>query len=191
MIAELKSYADSHPSPPDRDAILDCAAYLESIHQLFKLGAISEDKIRSIYSSPMQNMVAGLAFLKTWYQKVHQTNNFCSAYEKMRAFLSSDTFDAVRFVVYGFKMLVANFFAKFPNDYLIPKRLTGSPVESIFSSLRYYSAGQLTSINYDCTLLRLSNMQQTHLQNVKRKSQHGDDAEYRNQQISFKKVRKN
>lgn len=190
MIAELKSYADSRPSPPDREAIFDCAAYLESLHQLFKLGAISEDKVRSLYSSPMQNMVAGLAFLQDWYQRVHQAKNFNSSYEKMRAFLSSDTFDAVRFVVYGFKMFAANFFFKFPTDYLIPKRFTGSPVESIFSALRFYSAGQITSINYDCTLLRLTNMQQARLQNLKRKNLIGDDAEYRNQQVHFKRLKK-
>ncbi len=55
----------------------------------------------------------------------------------------------------GFTSLCEDFLARHPNCFIAPIRVNGSAVESIFSSLKYVSGGNLSSINYASSLSSL------------------------------------
>ena len=53
---------------------------------------------------------------------------------------------------HGFKGLCEGFLAQHPEYYIGPVRITGSAIETVFSSLKYISGGNLSSINYSSSL---------------------------------------
>ena len=66
------------------------------------------------------------------------------------------TWDLLRLMYYGFSELCHEFFDRFPGHYLIPLRINGSGLETIFSQLRFSTAGNLTSCNYGYALSSLT-----------------------------------
>ena len=52
----------------------------------------------------------------------------------------------------GFTGLCQDFIAEHPGYFVIPVRITGSAIESVFSCLKNISGGNLTSINYTTSL---------------------------------------
>ena len=49
---------------------------------------------------------------------------------------------------HGFEGLCEDFLAQHPKYYIVPVRISGSAIETVFSSLKYISGGNLSSINY-------------------------------------------
>jgi hypothetical protein len=58
-------------------------------------------------------------------------------------------------MVHGFTGLCLDFLRKNPDHFVVPVRVTGSVIESLFSNLKYVSGGQLSSINYSTSLSAL------------------------------------
>ena len=56
---------------------------------------------------------------------------------------------------HGFKGLCEDFLAQYPEYYIVPVRISGSAIETVFSSLKYISGGNLSSINYASSLSAL------------------------------------
>ena len=50
--------------------------------------------------------------------------------------------------MFGFEALCEDFFKHFPNHFISPLRLSGSAVESLFSQLKFTTAGKLDAVNY-------------------------------------------
>ena len=55
----------------------------------------------------------------------------------------------MRIMVYGFAGLCDDFFTKYnDNFFIMPKRLNGSAIETLFSQFKYLTGGKLSSTNY-------------------------------------------
>jgi hypothetical protein len=191
MISELRNCAAPKPParpPDDAQATLDCADYLEAMNCMFQKGALSRLPVGSSFAPPMKQMDAAMHFIRNWYLKVHEKNAFSNRLLQRRAFWAQETFDSFRYVYFGLRTFVARFTQTFPGYYLILHRFTGSPVESVFSALRYYSANNLTSINYEATLQRVRCISNARLKPGKRK--HNDEfGSHLNQPLNFKDCR--
>lgn len=187
MIAELKCYASpvgTATPPSDQCAVEACISYLQAMQNMFQLGALSELPIGSPSAPPMRNMEKSMKYVKQWYFEVHKKGAFSKRIDQCRAFWSMDTFDNFRYLYYGIRKLVQTFLNRFPGYYLVLHRLTGSAVESLFSGLRHYSSGDLTSVNYGPLLGRIRNIQDTRLISRKRRRD-----EYLNTTLAIKKPR--
>ena len=62
----------------------------------------------------------------------------------------------------GFKGLCETFVTEHPGYYIIPVRVTGSAIETVFSSLKYISGSNLSSINYAASLSALVTQRETY-----------------------------
>ena len=59
--------------------------------------------------------------------------------------------------MYGFQQFVTDFLKDCPDYYVVPLKMNGSAVETLFSQFKFESDGKLTSVNYStarkCVLL--------------------------------------
>lgn len=65
------------------------------------------------------------------------------------------TWDLLLIMYHGFKGLSEDFIKDHPHHFISPVRINGSAIESIFSSLKYISGGNLSSVNYATSLSSL------------------------------------
>ena len=56
---------------------------------------------------------------------------------------------------YGFKGFCQEFTAKHERYYVVPVRINGSAVESLFSRFKYDAGGNLSATNYESAISRL------------------------------------
>ena len=56
---------------------------------------------------------------------------------------------------YGFKGLCDDFLTRNVGYIIVPIRISGSAIESVFSCLKYISGGNLSSVNYSSSLSAL------------------------------------
>ena len=56
---------------------------------------------------------------------------------------------------YGFKGLCGNFPAEGDQYYIVPVRINGSAIESLFSRFKYDAGGNLSATNYESAISRL------------------------------------
>lgn len=61
----------------------------------------------------------------------------------------------------GFKGLCETFVIEHPGYYIVPVRITGSAIETVFSSLKYISGSNPSSINYSSSLSALATQRET------------------------------
>lgn len=152
---------------------------VEACADFFDNGCLSKKRINSLQSEPMQFMHRGFQFFTNWYARFSKLKDFKPESSREKRFLSWQTFDTLRLDFYGYKALVEQFIRLHPNYYVLPNRITGSPIESLFSELRYRSSGQLTSPVFSPTLKMIATGKATHY--GKRKSRR--DFDYRNQTL--------
>ena len=62
------------------------------------------------------------------------------------------TWDLLQIMYRGFTGLCQHFLNNHPGYFISPLRINGSAVETIFSSLKFISGGNLSSINYPTSL---------------------------------------
>lgn len=62
---------------------------------------------------------------------------------------------------HGFSGLCEYFVTRYPGYFISPIRVNGSAVESLFSSLKYISGGNLSSVNYSSSLTALTTQRET------------------------------
>lgn len=65
-----------------------------------------------------------------------------------RPFLSWQTWDLLRVMVYGFKGFCEDFLCRNPGYTIYPVRLNGSAIETFFSQLKHTAGGHLSGVNY-------------------------------------------
>ena len=56
--------------------------------------------------------------------------------------------DNLRIDVFGFNLLCKDFFSPYPGYYVVPLRVSGSAVETLFAQYKYLSGNKLDSVNY-------------------------------------------
>ena len=56
--------------------------------------------------------------------------------------------DNLRIDVSGFKLLCKDFLSRYPGYYIVPLRVSGSAVETLFAQYKYLSGNKLDSVNY-------------------------------------------
>ena len=67
----------------------------------------------------------------------------------------------------GFKGLCEDFLLDHPGYYIVPVRISGSAIESVFSCLKYIAGGNLLSVNYASSLSALVTQNSTSTCNSK------------------------
>jgi hypothetical protein len=149
------------------------------VRRLFEGGAYLRLYGNSLQSEPMQFMDRGFQFFANWYTRFSKLKDFKPESSREKRFLSWQTFDTLRLDYYGYKALVEQFVRLHPNYYILPNRITGSPIESLFSELRYRSSGQLTAPMFSPTLKMIASGKATYY--GKRKSRR--DFDYTNQTL--------
>ena len=65
------------------------------------------------------------------------------------------TWDLTRLMVYGFTEFADDFFGRYPNYYIWPRRINGSALETIFGQLKFSMGGHLSAVNYPAALASL------------------------------------
>lgn len=66
------------------------------------------------------------------------------------------TWDLLRLMYYGFTEFCKCFFERFPGYHIVPLRINGSAIETIFSQLRFSTSGNLSGSNYGYALSSLT-----------------------------------
>ena len=56
--------------------------------------------------------------------------------------------DLLKIDVYGFRAFTKWFFKSYPTYFIVPLRLSGSAIESLFSQYKHNAGGKLDSVNY-------------------------------------------
>ena len=83
---------------------------------------------------------------------------------------------------FGFVGLCEEFTTAYPGYYIVPVRINGSAIESLFSSLKYDTSGQLSAANYMAALAAIQTTKA-----VKHASTSGETS-YRGQDISIQQA---
>ena len=65
------------------------------------------------------------------------------------------TWDLLRLMYYGFKQLCDSFTRQHGQYYVVPVRINGSVIESLFSRFKYDAGGNLSATNYESAISRL------------------------------------
>ena len=176
VLAEMKE----HLSTNDNDSHLcNTIQYLEACNKLFENGFLSHHKITLRDRSVIESLDEGFWFFIGWCDDAI-LNNVVIERNDQKQFLSWQTWDLMRLTYYGFKDFVDSFFTRHATDhhYIIPVRLNGSAVETLFSQLKYSAGGHLSSTNYASARSSLLVKRQVRGHNVK-------DKEYRNIELNI------
>ena len=64
------------------------------------------------------------------------------------------TWDLLRLMYYGFKGLCRTFTGQHDQQYVVPVRINGSAIESLFSRFKYDAGGNLSATNYESAISR-------------------------------------
>ena len=147
VISEIKEFIQTNPN--DKCSLELTVQYLQACNKMFENGILSHTAIKSADSVVLHNIDEGFHFFMGWCDDaVLQHINIFS--NKVTQFLAWQTWDLTRLMVYGFKWFIRDFFQRHPNThhYIIPVRLNGNAVETLFSQLKYSAGGQLSATNY-------------------------------------------
>jgi hypothetical protein len=131
-------------------------AYLKACNSLFENGILSSVPVNSPSSHVLSNIEEGFQFFQNWKSEIAKADesfNYRNPIQK--SFLAWQTWDLLQIMVHGFTGLCLDFLRKNPDHFVVPVRVTGSVIESLFSNLKYVSGGQLSSINYSTSLSAL------------------------------------
>ena len=66
------------------------------------------------------------------------------------------TWDLMRLLYFGFTGLCQDFTARHgPDHYIVPVRINGSAIESLFGRFKFDAGGNLSAVNYEAALSRV------------------------------------
>ena len=176
VLAELKEHLYLNP---DNKSLSLTIQYLEACSKIFEEGLLSHDKIQSGDTHILETMKDGFYFFMGWCdQNIENGIDISSNTQKF--FLAWQTWDLMRVTFYGFIAFVEAFISRHQHDgqYIIPVRLNGSAVESLFSQLKYSAGGHLSATNYATARSSILIKKQVRGHNVK-------DKEYRNVNLNL------
>eukprot|EP00117_Sycon_ciliatum_P049175 scpid67563/ scgid34906/ len=149
VITELKSHCAESPAPRNASSVQATVAYLQACNKVFEEGALSHQRICSSQSAPLLSMQEGYKFFSDWLielKKSHPNQSFSRPSQTM--FLAWQTWDLLRLMMFGFTELCADFNGRHPDYYIVPVRVTGSAVETVFAQLKQAAGGRLSAVNY-------------------------------------------
>ena len=67
--------------------------------------------------------------------------------------MHTQTWDLMRLLYFGFTGFCADFTATYgPDHYVVPVRINGSAIESLFGRFKFDAGGNLSAINYEAAL---------------------------------------
>ena len=144
-------------------------AYLTACNSLFERGILGKKVFVKSNASPIiSNIESGYSYFSKWLDEhldkgdlgfntcfgYHLFISFvsCAGYSitetASRPFLSWQTWDLLRVMVYGFQGFCEDFLHRNPGYTIYPVRLNGSAIETFFSQLKYTAGGHLSGVNY-------------------------------------------
>ncbi|XP_044171448.1 uncharacterized protein LOC114975022 isoform X1 [Acropora millepora] len=153
VIGELKEYAAT--TPADADQVSMTVQFLEATQSLFEFGILSHEKILDASSSVLTNMEDGFLFFVAWADYCYSEGHNLAT-PAQTVFLAWQTWDLLRLMYYGFREFCQEFLQRFPGYYIVPLKINGSGIETIFSQLRFSTTGNLSGSNYGYALSALT-----------------------------------
>lgn len=183
VIAELKEHKGTlPPESPKFHETENTIKYLSALHSIFEQGFLCHEKIHSSEANVLKRIEHGLHFFTEWYEKLRLTSDFCPSSPREKRFLGWQTFDLLRLSLCGLKTLCNNYFsATNDNDhYIIPFRVNGSAIESVFGQVRQKTQGKATSLSYAPALKKLQ--VEGNLKPFKKRCKNDEDF-YRNDEL--------
>ncbi|XP_067042166.1 uncharacterized protein [Acropora muricata] len=153
VIGELKEYAAT--TPADADQVSMTVQFLEATQSLFEFGILSHEKILDASSSVLTNMEDGFLFFVAWADYCYSEGHNLAT-PSQTVFLAWQTWDLLRLMYYGFREFCQEFLQRFPGCYIVPLKINGSGIETIFSQLRFSTTGNLSGSNYGYALSALT-----------------------------------
>lgn len=147
VLTELAEYLlVDHPDNLNVQATRD---YLLACHKFFEKGVLSHERVRSVESAPIASIVKGFDFWTKWLDGLlAHKQGFEAKDPRQKDFLAWQTWDLLRVVRYGFVEFCKDFTARNPGYYVVPVRVTGSAIETVFSQLKHAAGGRLTATNF-------------------------------------------
>lgn len=150
VLSELFSFSTSLESTgAKRKSARLAYNYLRATNQIFENGVLSQKKISTSDTTCLDSVKTGFKYFETWFLEVLEENpDYMFNDPKQTKFLSWQTWDLLRIMVFGFINLCNDFLSRHPTYFLAPLRINGSAVESLFSQMKYATGSKLSSINY-------------------------------------------
>lgn len=180
VLSELEAYCLS--SPPDAANVLATLEYLKACNHFFEQGILSHVRISSTLSQPLVSMREGFTYFVSWLEALLAADpTFTPTKPQQKSFLSWQTWDLLRMLLYGMEALVADFLDRHPGYYIVPVRVTGSAVETLFAQLKHAAGGRLSATNY--TTSRAAVLTQRSIHTV-----HSSGKDYRDAALDFASV---
>ena len=120
---------------------------MQACNKIFEMGILSHEKIKSDNRNVLLNIETGFKYFKDWHDSLNG-GDFQPLKSTERRFLSWQTWDILRVMVYGFINFTESFLREHPDYYVVPLKLNGSAVETLFSQFKFETHGKLSSLNY-------------------------------------------
>lgn len=173
VIAEIKEHVNVN-NPGNKSSLNLTIQYLDACNKIFEHGLLSHTPIKNEDSPILNSLDTGFHFFAGWCDDAI-INHINIQSSETKEFLAWQTWDLTRLTLYGFTDFVKSFFQRHPNTdhYIVPVRLNGSAVETLFSQLKYSAGGHLSSTNYATARSSLIVKKTVRRHNVK-------DKDYRN-----------
>ena len=94
-------------------------------------------------------MQEGMSYLYDWRDDVIRRFDVNSLTNpKQKAFLAWQTWELMRIAYGGLKGLSDDVLQEHPTYRILPKRINGSAMETLFSQFKYLTSSKLTAVNY-------------------------------------------
>jgi hypothetical protein len=137
-------------------------------------GYENQDKIQS-NQRVLNSILDGHHYFEQWITSILQGNEDYKAGSATQSFfLSWQTWDLQRIMIYGFKEFSEDFFTKYGDNFFIsPKRFNGSAIETLFSQFKHITGAKLSAANY-------AQARAAYLMRVDIHGRHHGEADYRN-----------
>ncbi|XP_065067938.1 uncharacterized protein LOC135693396 [Rhopilema esculentum] len=151
VLTDLYDHAnpqDVAEKPKDFEATVLVRNYLLACNKIFERGVLSNSKITSSDLTIVNNIEDGYQFFEEWWEKLNAGGDFQPQSSAERRFISWQTWDLLRILVYGFTGLVKRFLHDYNGYYIFPLKVNGSAAETLFSQFKFETNIKLSSVNY-------------------------------------------
>lgn len=152
VLSELVSYCspDVGTPPDDSESVLEVWKYLTACNKLFEHGFLSSRHVKTLEDDVvLGNINDGYKYFVEWFDELSECQNFTPTSTSESRFLAWQTWDLLRVCMYGFKAFCQDFLTEHPGYYIIPVRINGSAIETLFSQFKFSAGSKLSSVNYE------------------------------------------
>ena len=147
VLTELRTYCLSNPS--DVKSVQATIDFLTACNHLFENGSLSHTKVTATDSAPLVAIKHGYRFFEQWLNALLSADpDFKPTATQQKKFLSWQTWDLLRIVRFGLVSFCEDFLSRHPGHYIVPVRVSGSAVETLFAQMKHASGGRLSATNY-------------------------------------------